>query len=334
MAQPVNLDRSPSKAALERLCELVARGSRPANVRRLRGGIDTSMHAFDLVERSGMRRRLVLKRFDPRWTSRDLGIHCRRVTQTLAALEQLTLPAPRPVWSDPEGSVFGTPAIVMTRVPGRVVWNPSNPEDWANQLATTLAALHRTPLDCVDLSFLPDAGVTLESRIAAVARDAVLIDAYPHGPEARELLQRLLPRLRPVAPVLTHGDFYPGNVLWTRGRLQAIVDWDYAALSAPDVDVAKCCVALATQHSEEAADSFLRAYEAASGQRLLQLHFWDLLTAVRATRNVHLWAAGMHDFGRPDATGEWLSAGLERFMLKALAAANQTQAASVRSAIE
>lgn len=334
MAQPVDLDRAPPRAQLLAFCELVAPGSRPENVRRLRGGNDTAMHALDLIEPGGVRRRLVLKRFDPQRTSPPPAAWCSQVWQTLGALEELGLPAPRPVWSDPDGAVFDAAAIVMSHLPGRVVWNPSDAEDWAEQLATALAALHRTAPNSVDLGFLPDADTMLERRLASVVRDAAVIDAYPHGAEARATLRRLRPRLMAVAPVLTHGDFYPGNVLWSRGRLRAIVDWDYAALSAPDVDVAECHLALATQHSETAAEHFLRSYEAAAGRRLPQLCFWALLAAVRAIRYFPLWVTGMHDFGRPDATVEWLNAGLVRFIVEALAAANAEDAAVVGSAVE
>ena len=46
----------------------------------------------------------------------------------------------------------------------------------------------------------------------------------------------------PDAPLvhrtLVHGDYWPGNLLWQRGRLTGVVDWEEPRLGDPSRDVA------------------------------------------------------------------------------------------------
>src|SRR5579875_2670988 len=53
-------------------------------------------------------------------------------------------PVPTPIAFDAGGRWFGPPALVMSRLPGRVDVNPADPDRWLRQLAYTLAAIHQT----------------------------------------------------------------------------------------------------------------------------------------------------------------------------------------------
>jgi aminoglycoside phosphotransferase (APT) family kinase protein len=277
------------------------------------------MHAVDLIGPDGQQQRVVLKRFDPLRTSWGVEVACRRMWQTLAAVDRLGLPAPRPLWHDPEGRVFGTAALVMTWIPGRVVWNPASPRLWAERLAGALAAIHDAPLNRVDLSFLPSTDPRVDRQVSLLEADATLLDSHPDGAAVRSTVLRLRPHLRCEQPVLTHSDLHPGNVLWRRGRLEAVVDWSGAAVGDPGMDVGFCRMALAIQHSPEAAAGFLRTYETKSGRAIPQLVFWELLAAVLAIRFHHLWVASMHAFGRRDITTADLRRRLDVFLTDALA---------------
>jgi aminoglycoside phosphotransferase (APT) family kinase protein len=59
-----------------------------------------------------------------------------------------------------------------------------------------------------------------------------------------------------------HFDFWPGNVLWRRNRVSAIVDWSSARPGDLRFDVAQCRLDIALLLGTQAADSFLDAYAA------------------------------------------------------------------------
>jgi aminoglycoside phosphotransferase (APT) family kinase protein len=78
-----------------------------------------------------------------------------------------------------------------------------------------------------------------------------------------------------------HIDYWPGNVLWHRGHIAAIVDWEEAAYGDPGIDVAYCRMELALSGMGHVADAFLRAYEAQRGRQVENLAFWELAAAAR-----------------------------------------------------
>jgi aminoglycoside phosphotransferase (APT) family kinase protein len=76
------------------------------------------------------------------------------------------------------------------------------------------------------------------------------------------------------ATVFAHGDYQHFNVLWSRGRLRAIVDWSGARIGSPDLDVGHCRLNLAVLFSADIAEAFRRAYEAEAGRRVDP--WWDI----------------------------------------------------------
>lgn len=314
------LDHVPVGGPLARLCAELVPGSRPTPVRRLRGGISAAMHAFDLVEPSGARRPLVLRRYGAWALSESNGVYgvATRAWRTLQLLEQLGLPAPRPVWFDPTVVTFGTPAMLMTRLPGGGDLRPRDPAAWLRQQAEALAMIHQAPLDGVDLSFLPGWGLdggqpatlpaTLRERLADDADGAALLPVLDHW----------LPRIEPVASVLLHGDYWTGNTLWRRGKLEAVVDWDQAELGSPARDLGSCRGDLVMLAGEDAPEQFRCDYERATGARPRQLFIWDLLAAATALAYLGQYLTGYHDLGRTDLTPALVRARLRSLIGRAL----------------
>ena len=64
--------------------------------------------------------------------------------------------------------------------------------------------------------------------------------------------------------VLVHGDFHPSNVLWRRGRVSGVVDWQAARAGPAVTDVAHCRVNLLTLGAG-AAERFTACWQRASG---------------------------------------------------------------------
>ncbi|MGI8550698.1 MAG: phosphotransferase family protein [Dehalococcoidia bacterium] len=308
----------PSADALQRLRDRLAPGSQIRRLRRLRGGLGSAMHAVDLEDARGARQRLAIRGYFPKRVAEDPELPAR-AWQTLGLLARLQLNAPRPVLFDGDGTLFGSPTLVMTRLPGRGRLRPHDLAAWTGQLAAGLAAIHRAALTGLDSGFLRGPGHAVETSFARIARSRARLETHPDGVATIQLLEQWRPRIRRVVPALAHGDYWAGNTLWLRNRLTAVVDWDDASIDPPGFDVGYCRMDLAMLAGSEAPDLFLQAYEAAAGRRIPQLFFWDLLAAVRAMPEPERWLPGYHDLGRAEITPHQMRERLHAFIVGATA---------------
>ncbi|WP_250034737.1 phosphotransferase family protein [Paractinoplanes maris] len=124
-----------------------------------------------------------------------------------------------------------------------------------------------------------------------------------------EALGRILARVH-AAPfagtaagdVLTHFDYWSGNVLYEEGQLTGVVDWS-AARSAPrGFDVSWCRLDLVLLHGPGVADDFLDAYQDAAGLVVPDRPEWDRRALDKSADTVETWIDNYHDLGRLDLT--------------------------------
>jgi aminoglycoside phosphotransferase (APT) family kinase protein len=77
--------------------------------------------------------------------------------------------------------------------------------------------------------------------------------------------------------VLVHRDFHPGNVLWRRGTVSGVVDWQAACTGPAVADVAHCRVNLLT-FSAGTAGQFTDLWQQVAGAAC---HPWaDVVTII------------------------------------------------------
>ena len=310
------LRRAPAREALAVVCAAVLPGGSVGAVRRLRGGIASGMHAVDLVGTGGERRRVVVRRFG-RWRVEHDPRVGEREWAALTALERVGAPTPRPRWLDAGGTVFGCPAIVTSQVPGRGMLAPRDLQGWVRQLAEALARIHAAPLADEDRAILLDQRQEVDRLLASEEPPSALL-GKPLGSEVWATMRGYWPQLVSARRGLVHGDFWPGNTLWLRGRLSGVVDWEQVRCGDPSQDVACCRLDLTLLFGPETADQFLLAYLAASEEPVRQLFFWELSIAASALEDVEHWVDGYHDLGRTDVTPEIARDRLERFAETAL----------------
>jgi aminoglycoside phosphotransferase (APT) family kinase protein len=65
--------------------------------------------------------------------------------------------------------------------------------------------------------------------------------------------------------VFIHRDYHPGNVLWLRGRVTGVVDWQAASIGPRAADVAHCRRNLLDHFNADAADRFSQIWESMTG---------------------------------------------------------------------
>jgi aminoglycoside phosphotransferase (APT) family kinase protein len=88
---------------------------------------------------------------------------------------------------------------------------------------------------------------------------------------------------------LLHGDFWPGNTLWRKGRLVAVIDWEDAARGNPLADVANARLELLWSHGRTAMEEFTLAYVRQTGIDAAELPAWDLRADRRLTSRIAEW---------------------------------------------
>lgn len=252
---------SPSAAQLAWVERIAGSGARVTGGRRLAGGIASSVHRLSLRLPDGSSRRVVLKRYtDADWG--DTQAIVGNEAAALAAAEAARVPAPRLLGASPDGvDTDGVPSLLMTLAPGRVWLAPHDLDDWIRQLATVVPSLHR-PMGGA-WQGQPGA-VDVQTPPSSVRRPALWA-------AARRVIASRPP---PSEAVLVHGDYQHFNVLWSRSRLSAIVDWSSSRMAAPDLDVGHCRLNLAVLYSVEVAERFRRAYESEAGRRVDP--WWDI----------------------------------------------------------
>ena len=196
------------------------------------------------------------------------------VADEFPLLQQLhgsAVPVAQPFACETDTLVLGQPFLVSALLPGTsaasgdptvAAWGSDSEQRQAigRQMAAALGALH---------SVAPPAAVRASAHAQLKAylrhwRDLWQNLGAPHEPGlalAFDWLERNVPsRIERLAWV--HGDFAPYNALQDRGRLSAVIDWEFAHLGDPAEDVGYC-----RKYMESLLpwSEFLDAYYAAGG---------------------------------------------------------------------
>ena len=185
-----------------------------------------------------------------------------REAKVLALLESSEVVTPRLRAVDLTGDGAGCPALVMTRLPGRLEWSPRDLEPWLARLADVLPRLHATPITGAD-------GVQPFGPYEPSCWDPPPWMRRPRlWEQALEVFHG--PRLDSDEAFI-HRDYHPGNVLWRRGDVSGVVDWQSASIGPRAVDVVHCRANLAGRFGREVADRFLDLWQERTGS---EFHPW------------------------------------------------------------
>lgn len=204
-----------------------------------------------------------------------------REVAALAFARRHGLPVPAIIAADSFGEEIGdgVPTLLMARIPGRALPAPD-----VRAMATLAEQVHAV------------SGAKFEHRYFPWCR--AKSTAPPRAcrrPELWELALRLWRSAEPVyRPCFIHRDFHPGNVLWARGRPTGVVDWANACTGPAGIDIATCRWNLQEWAGEEAATSFVAAYEALTARP--HHPYWDVAKIVeddwdRIDAPLRVWAA-------------------------------------------
>jgi aminoglycoside phosphotransferase (APT) family kinase protein len=185
----------------------------------------------------------------------------------LHGLAEAGVRAPRIWGADPDGRLFGGAAVLLERLPGRtdaVEYLRADPDVGRARtldLARALAELHATPMPALG------GGQPRGTRAWLAQWRQQFEEARREPYPALSWLFDWLAdhAVEPARPVLVHGDFRPGNVLFAADRITGLLDWEMAHVGDPSEDLAWAYRALWSPERFVALDEFAAAYEAAGG---------------------------------------------------------------------
>jgi aminoglycoside phosphotransferase (APT) family kinase protein len=273
----------PSAGALEEVRRLAGSSAAIRSVMRLEGG----QHADTWrVDTASPELTVVVRQFPP---ADSAGAREQKALRVLDGLGGL---APLLLGSDLDGRWSESQTLLISWVDGRADVTPADPEQSAAQLGHALATVHAVPSD--RLAALPS--------VFDLSGGSQGVLAGPLAPSIRSGWSQITAS----AAVLTHYDYWSGNVLWRNGRLTGIVDWSGAARGPRGFDVGWCRLDLVLLFDERIADVFLAAHEDGMGRTIDDLVLWDAWALARSHDAVETWAPNYAALGRTDLTGQEL----------------------------
>ncbi len=270
----------PSPESLQSLLKIIEPGSVLVAVHSLEGDFSNSTHLVDCRSMDGSLFQIVVRRY-AMFGDYDRGEKARREFKTLQFVRDYGIPVPEALFLDDTGETLGSPGIVTRFVPGKLIMKQPFPSQWAEDLAKTLARIHAVPVHASSTSFLLDGN--REALWFLKPKDSApnYIGEHPKGNALWQAMLDAFPNLKRVESTLVHIDYWPGNILWDKGIISAVVDWEEAAQGDPGIDVAYCRMDMILSGKPEAADRFLATYEKETGKPVSNLGFWELAAAVR-----------------------------------------------------
>lgn len=230
----------------------------------LRGGTSSAMYALDVT--GSARTKLVLRCHVRPDLEDEAPSMVVREAAALRMVASIDVPTPGLVAYDVTGKEAGVRSLLMTWLPGWVVWDPTAPNLWLSRLAEVLPVLHSAPTDDADLG-----------HYANYAQSSYEPPAWAaHRPVWERAVEIFQGPVLDTERCFVHRDFHPGNVVWRRGLVSGVVDWASACLGPPSVDIGHCRANL-LGYAPELADIYTQYAEGTTGR---PFHPWADIAAL------------------------------------------------------
>lgn len=193
--------------------------------------------------RSAKAPRTVILRVDRVASQKFVGTRVVDEYPLLVALHDSGVRVPKPYAIESGGTVLGAPALVLDEVSGKTVGDlfnfPAPSRELGVQLARQLVLIHTMPASLASASAASE-----NAWLAAMHQE---IDGLHAGWKALdrssaivEAAFRCIDRNRHLANgrgTFIHGDFGLHNVLVDQGRITAVLDWEFARIANPAIDL-------------------------------------------------------------------------------------------------
>ncbi len=282
------------RAGLERLAKrLGGAGAGLTEAQRLSGGASMETWAFGFDGQGGPERLILRRRsvpFDPE-TARSISLQTEAALIRATGANGATVPVVRHVCDDADG--LGE-AYVMVRVDGETLGRKITSDARFDAVRPALARQCGEVLVPIHATRPPD-GLKLKVSDAQGELDRYW-DSYVMSGAQRPILELAFQYLRkhmpePVEPILLHGDFRNGNIMFDpQIGVAAVLDWELAHMGDPAEDMGWICTnSWRFGRPDRPVGGFgeyadlLAGYAAAGGRpiELSRVRFWQMLGSLR-----------------------------------------------------
>ena len=284
------MTQSKEDKKFEQLIQKIAPQGKLLRTWALKGGISAQMTALEFLLPDGQTKKVIVRQPGERAIKHNPNAAADEF-KILEIVQSVGVSAQTPYYLDQSGEIFSEPYLVIEYMEGQPDYAPANSSDYVVQMATQLAKIHSIESTKLDHSLD-------EARIRHV------LEAFWPLPQRNE-------------PVLLHGDFWPGNILWKDDQLVAVIDWEDAEVGNPLVDFAITRLDLLWIFGVDAMNEFTRHYQSLTPLDFAQLPYWDLYAALRPMSRIAEWAAGWPELGRKDITEQTMREGHRWFITQA-----------------
>lgn len=297
----------------------IARGSKLVRAWELKGGISAEMTGLELEHPDGQAQKVIVRRPGAA-TLKNNPNAAQDEFRLLQVTRAAGLVTPKPILFDESGDAFATPYLVVEYMEGEPEFAPQDRESFVKQFAAELVNIHVVNGTNADLGFLAQHADPFGDELA---KAQVQVSEWFAQAQIRRVLQAASPIVARNAPVLLHGDFWAGNLLWREGKPVAVIDWEDAQLGDPLRDFAIARLDMLWIFGQDALEAFTQHYRSATATDFTQLPYWDLYAALRLARlagpDLADWVAFFPPFGRNDITERSFQEDYERFVSSAFA---------------
>jgi aminoglycoside phosphotransferase (APT) family kinase protein len=169
----------------------------------------------------------------------------------LQALANTNIPSAEPLFIDTSCKILDKPFMLLSFMEGDIIIPNTDNLDLITKMADQLRCIHS-----INPALLPDLPIQIDPIEG-------LLKYLPKGDEWMEI-KNYLSSLKNTAfegqRVFLHGDFWPGNILWAKDQIVAVIDWDYAAIGDPISDLAVSSLEMRYEFGKEGMNQLCEAY--------------------------------------------------------------------------
>lgn len=194
----------------------------------------------------------------------------------LRAIHSASIPSAKPLAVDASGDILPEPYLLLEFVSGNTAVAPEFVDQAITLMAEALRNIHSSRPE--GLPKLPRRTEPMPEMLAW------LID--PRWDELKSFLKNVQTQFT-GGDRLLHGDYWPENVMWLDNQVNAILDWEDAAIGDPLSDIACCCLELSYIYGFEIGDKFHIAYGGEVDEERFLL--WQIYVASAAAMYMEHW---------------------------------------------